>query len=108
MKHIKLTAILCLALSACATPEPIVMKDAPVVIPIVEPVSVVPVNWQILTPKQATLMLAKQNPTTMLYILDEQSYKNAIVNLIDIKRYITEQNEVTKMLKEIIAERTAK
>ena len=102
------TLILCLFLAACggtqAFLDPVEVKDAPVTIPTVQPIQTSPVQWHVLKPADM-ITLAKKNPNTVIFGLDDTNFKNLQLNLADITRYIQQSAAVKQMLTEIITER---
>jgi hypothetical protein len=103
-----------LILAGCATSPPVttvvVQPNAPVAVPGTQPLTLNPVQWQVMTLAQlqklvATLQASPQ--PQIIFSLDTNNYNNLTLNLIEIQRYIEEQKAVLTMLKNIIAARSA-
>lgn len=100
---IVLPILLALTLSACITTDRrdpdvtvIVKPSAPIVAPIVDPVSTQPVNWQVLNSQGVRDLAARIERTqedVVIFVLDSEGFRALSNNLIDIKRYIREKNE---------------
>lgn len=106
--------IVLIILTGCGTTPPIVttvvQPDAPVAVPTVDPLTLNPVQWQVLTVQQVKQLLAqmeaspKQPP--ILFSLDTKNYENLSLNLIEIERYISQQKAILTMLETIITDRS--
>lgn len=93
-------------LAGCTTsPTFVAQPDQPIAVPITVPLTLEPVNWQVVTIDQMKAMLTKLKSPTILIVLDEQNFKALSLNLIDIQRYIKEQKAVVLMLTNIIQTR---
>ena len=108
--------LLCMLLAGCASTgglpitTVVVQPDAPVAVPDTQPLTLNPVQWQVMTLAQLQKLVAaiKASPQHQqtLFSLDTENYNNLMLNLIEIQRYIKEQKAVLTMLKNIIAARS--
>jgi hypothetical protein len=102
-----------LLLAGC-TQQPIIstvlQPNVPVDIPDIDPLTLNPVQWQVLSLPQLKQLVAtierssQQQPT--IFLLDTRNYKNLTLNFIEIQRYISAQKAVLSMLTNIIKERS--
>jgi len=77
--------------------------NLPVAIPTVQPMTLNPVDWQVLSVNELRQLLA--NNKAILFVLDTKNYNNLSLNLIEIERYIKEQKTIIALLDGIITER---
>lgn len=86
------TALMFCLLSACSTPairlDPVIQAAPPLVLPPVEPLVLKPVIW---------------NVVGTTYTLDATNLRNLIDNLIQIRKYLSEQTAVIALLKSAYA-----
>lgn len=77
-------------------------KDAPVTIPVVPPMALSGVKWQVYD--LATLktlvagMEARGETNAVIYVLDQGNYEALAMNLSEMKRYITDQKAANDYL----------
>ena len=76
--------------------------NLPVAIPTVQPMTLNPVDWQVMSVNELRQLLANK---AILFVLDSKNYNNLSLNLIEIERYIKEQRTIIALLDGIIAER---
>ena len=99
--------LMLLLLSGCGSNvrlDPVIVRDIAVTAPVIQPVVLNSVVWQVLT-KTELLALSRQN--TVVFGLDDVNYKNLNLNLVEIKRYLDEQKTSITMLNTINAQRSA-
>jgi hypothetical protein len=100
-----------LLLAACATtPVAVVQPDIAVAIPPIDPLTLSPVQWQVMTLpqlKQLVATMEASNSNVSVFVLDSKDYTNLSLNMTQLERYITQQQAVLTMLKTIIADRSA-
>lgn len=96
-------------LSGCFTTSgPI--QTSPAVIPSViaptpAPVNMRPVQWQVLTTNDLRRIIAEQeanpDPNFVLYALDNGNFQALNLNLVDIRQFVLEQQEVITFYKKV-------
>lgn len=107
-----LIAAVAIMLSACAQTrlDPVVVRDVPVTLPQPQPLSLSPVHWTVLTPSTAPAAFSTQasGGSSPLFLgLSGEDYKALSVNMIDINRYMVEQQAIIDGLNQILAARSA-
>lgn len=92
-----------LTLQACGTVREIIAKPValpPVTAPTAAPLVLRDTNWQILTAADIRALAAdlEANPgkTITLYALDDDGFDALSLNLVDIRRYILEQQQIIR------------
>ena len=104
-------SLLALLLAGCTTTTtiPVVQPNLPVAVPPVQPMSLYPVAWQVMTLPELQKFVAQlekaQTAHVVVFVLDQQNYTNLMLNFVEVERYLEEQQTVLEMLKKIIAER---
>ena len=69
----------------------------PLVLPEVDPVSVRPINWIVVTPENVDAVfaqLAQDGENLVLFALTDTGYENLSLNLSDIRQLIQQQRTV--------------
>ena len=102
MKKLLLPILLAMSLTACISTgnrDPdvnvVVQPTAPIVPPLVDPVTTQPVNWQVLNSQGVRDLAARIEQTgenVVLYTLDSEGFRALSNNLVDIRRYVREKN----------------
>jgi len=88
------------------TVVPQLQSNLPVAVPTAQPMTLQPVDWQVLSLGELRQQLAKlPKDSTVVFVLDGKNYNNLSLNLIEIERYIKEQKTIIELLDAIIAER---
>ena len=104
---------LCVLISACATTkapvtqlppvepvERVVVKSVPVktpkpIVPAVDPLTMRPINWVVLTPENVDEQFAKiKSGEAVLFAVTAQGYENMSLNLSDIRATIAQQQQI--------------
>lgn len=84
-----------LLLSACNHNIPIqAIKDQPITAPSPAPLSVSSVEWKVFNSNGLKELAAKATDKTVIYTLDIENFTNFNKNLLELRRYILEQQEV--------------
>lgn len=96
--------LLLLMLVGC-TPALSPESNSPVAVPIAQPMTMNPVQWQVMTSAQLRILANKLQKAQVVFLLDVQNYENLSLNIIEIERYIQEQKIILDMLKALIAQR---
>jgi hypothetical protein len=99
-------------LSAChATPPlPIVAPAAPVSVPNPSPLSLGRVQWTALSPTQMRTQAEeaiRSGKAELVFLLDANGHETLTLNLIEMRRFIEEQQAVVAYLRRILDERSA-
>lgn len=114
-KAIKLITIIALAssLAGCGTIHKgkftIFTSNKPVPVPIVQPapMNLAQVEWKTYDLSKLKVLVTELELTgqsdTVFYVMDKQSFDVLAMNLSEMKRYITDQGDVNKQLREAIA-----
>ncbi len=102
MKQVFAGILIALALSACSTPTKpdnftVIAPTPPVTAPKADPVVPAPVQWKVYTLDELKALVAERS-SVLLFTLDEKNFKNLSGNLVDIKKYIDQQNEIIAYL----------
>lgn len=106
-KFIILAALMPLALAGCQTAAPVVTvaPQLDVTAPVAQPITSMPVEWQVLNRDELKKLVAdldkKQDPNYAVFVLTPQGFKNLALNMNEMKRYIREQKEIIKFYKKI-------
>jgi hypothetical protein len=101
-----------LLLSAChATPPlPIVAPAAPVSVPNPSPLTLGRVQWTALSPTQMRAQAEeaiRSGKTELVFLLDANGHETLTLNLIEMRRFIEEQQAVVAYLRRVLDERSA-
>jgi hypothetical protein len=96
-------------LSGCSTLPPttavVLQPLAPVTVQETQPLTLNPVQWQVMTLEQLQKLVEQPPPKLLLFTLDTKNYNNLSLNLREIERYINEQKATLTMLKHINMDR---
>lgn len=87
---------------------PVLSPLAPVPVPSVTPLVLNPMQFQVMNStdiENLAATLEKSKTDNVYFILDENDYKNLLLNLNSINSYIQEQTTVIELLDKINAER---
>jgi hypothetical protein len=105
---------LVLLLSGCAgwfnkPPIRVVAEPLPAVIaPVPAPITTRPVTWQVLTVTDLQNIISQQetnpDPNFVLYALDNGNFQALNLNLIEIRRFVLEQQQTIQFYKKIEAD----
>ena len=103
MKKIFSIIALSLTLTACATtapnPPPIIIAPTPPVNPPkADPIVMAPVQWKVYSSDELKALAAKNGGSFVLFTLDTDNFKHLNGNLVDIKRFIEQQNAIIDYL----------
>ena len=107
MKKLLLICALSLGLSGCLTinPKPpppppavVISSQPPVVPPVATPLTPAPVQWKVYNAAELKAMATTGTLPSVLISLDEANFKNLANNLVDIKKYIDQQNVIITFL----------
>lgn len=113
MRHDIILLIFLLLVTGCSTQpmtDVIVQPNAPMAIPTTQPLTLSPVQWQVMSLSQLKKLvtdLQASDQQVVLFSLDTKNFNNLSLNLIEFERYINEQKAILLMLKKIVAARTA-
>ena len=110
----KLLAVLVLAstltLGACATTHTVTVEPTKIpaaVAPTPQPLTMRDVQWKVLTKADLEVLLqdlnTNPNPNFALYTLDNGNFQALNLNLVEIRRFILEQQQVTVYYKDLEA-----
>lgn len=107
-----LPILLLLTLAACGgtvTTNAVVQPNAPVTLPVAQPLTLNNVQWQVMSVAQlqaliATLQKAQQQ-NQVVFVLDTQDYTNLQLNFVEIERYIKDQKAILTEAQQIFAQR---
>jgi hypothetical protein len=101
-----------LLLAACNGPpiiNTVIQRDIPVAVPDAQPMTLNPVEWQVLNIAQLKALAVKlqsmNEKNVVVFVLDDTNYVNLSLNFEEIQRYLKEQKVILGMLKQIIAQR---
>lgn len=110
MLNTKITLVIGLLASGCASKvsnlDPIIVNRPSVSIPDPLPLRLNTVTWKVLNLADIKA-LAKQKNIDPFFALTEENYQNFSLNLVEIKRYIQEQNAVLVLTKTLLNDQTA-
>lgn len=107
MKKFLAICALAVSLSACVTitpppPKPpapvIISSQPPVVPPTATPLTPAPVQWHVYNTAELKAMATTGTLPPVLITLDETNFKNLAGNLVDIKKFIDQQNVIITFL----------
>lgn len=93
--------------TACASPDPIPqqVRFPRVAAPDVQPVTLNPVRWRVMTETEVRSLSESREPV-VLFVLDAENYRNLGLNLIEIRRHIEEQRAAIIFLQRVLDERS--
>lgn len=99
-------------LAGCATAPttvPVVVAPPAIALPTVTPLTLNPMQWQVLTVAELKALLAnaQAQQSQVLFALDSANYQNFALNMVELRRYIAEQQAVITMLKAALQARSA-
>lgn len=100
-----------LMLAGCAsTPvtQTILTPLAPVAVPTVAPLVMNPVHFQAMNSQDVenlAAQLKQSGADNVFFMLDEQDYKNLLLNLNSINSYIAQESAVVQLLENVNADR---
>jgi hypothetical protein len=106
MKKFLVAATFAVSLAACThvTPPPpvtVIAASPPVAPPTADTITPAPVQWTVYNAaelKDLSTKLAATGNSVVLYTLDTDGFKNLSNNLVDIKRFIGQQNAIIQFL----------
>ena len=112
LRSVMRRSLLALLLAGCTTTTiPVVQPNLAVAVPPVQPMSLYPVVWQVMSlpelQKFAAQLEKAQQMHVVVFVLDQQNYTNLMLNFVEVQRYLQEQKAVLDMLNKIIAERAS-
>lgn len=114
MKNIAIVLAMVSVLSACSATTQTVYKYAPRPIPVEPqtlPVQMRKVEWKVLTKNELITLLAdlekNPDPNFALFALTPKGFENLSSNLIEINRFMQEQNEVIQYYRVYIRDTSA-
>ena len=113
LRSVMRRSLLALLLAGCTTTTtiPVVQPNLAVAVPPVQPMSLYPVAWQVMSlpelQKFAAQLEKAQRTHVVVFVLDQQNYTNLMLNFVEVQRYLQEQKAVLDMLNKIIAERAS-
>jgi hypothetical protein len=113
LRSVMRRSLLALLLAGCTTTTtiPVVQPNLAVAVPPVQPMSLYPVAWQVMSlpelQKFAARLEKAQQTHVVVFVLDQQNYTNLMLNFVEVQRYLQEQKAVLDMLNKIIAERAS-
>jgi hypothetical protein len=94
-----------LSLTACATvkqePNLVITAAPPVAAPKADPLVLAPVQWHVYNStelKKLSDSLAASGGNVVLFTLDETNFKNLSSNLVDVNKFIDQQNAIIDFL----------
>lgn len=93
-------------LAACSSPTtlvPVIENRPHVAIPVAQPLTLNSVNFKVITAENYQSFVDDiKNKKIVLFALDATNYQNLTLNLVEIKRYLDEQNSIIVMLKTVV------
>lgn len=101
--------LLAILLAGCSAQSiPTLQGNIPVAVPKAQPMTLNVVEWQVMTAEQLKALAAKMQAEhdAVVFVLEQGSYNNLSLNLVELERYIREQKAILDMLSKIISERS--
>jgi len=97
--------LLCLLAGCSSVPivDTVVQRAPTVAVPDIAPLSLAPMQWQVLNAADLQALAAKMkgNKDFVLFSLDADNYENFNLNLIEIKRFLSQQKSIIILLKKV-------
>jgi uncharacterized lipoprotein YajG len=88
-------------LSGCKTPLEISTNNSPVTAPSPSPLHLEPVEWKVFNRDGIVELSKMATPTTVIYTLDPSNFEHLNKNLLELRRYILEQNQAVEFYKSV-------